>query len=1280
MALFNIRRNDNNKTPEELSNEIKEVKAKIRAYKDEISRIRNDKNKTIKDIREKIDKENANFEKQMKKVDTEKASLLKKTKAFEKKKKAGLERIENEKNTINGDIETLKHKANSKKERKLKTTKKSLQDELKAKEKEYIEHRTKIEQEHQHAIDHFDSLIQFEEDAVAEAKEKKAKLIAEAEERIAELQEKKEKLASTRSHKVETMNKTYDKKKNAINVKTSDLLSKQKSELKDLYEELDSAIKSRNSLVDKFDKEKKEIEKEYSQLVSKHTSDVESATNYNNALSVDLKKEETQFNAIVEKHNTEYEELKYFLATLVEKIPAEVKSLTKEQKKEYNEREKELEKKAAELKHSFDEEIKRRNIVLDNEIADLKLQVEKNAKVYDQNIRTGENNNESIKKDYKNSLEVVTTEKNDLLSEINKLDLEYKEKIKAMNEQLTNIKKENAAFIADLDNKMNAEIDDLTAKYESSKSDKIAQIKQEIQSTKNDIAQINTEHKQFVDEFANKRQTFITQNEKEMNLLNNEKDSLTSSINLLREEINTKKEEFVKQLADINIRISNTKNDRVEKIKHLENEHAQSLVTLQQKYDNKFSDLKNDFDTSMADLESKSDEKKREINNKATELEGTTNDRIATLEKEGLELRENYESQIQKVIEQKNDILVQIQTLKDNFANSEELFDQEFNLIKQSFEDNKNTMENEHADKIKEIVRQYEEVPSQEIEELKAKYESEKEKYTLLNSDLFAQRNQIEIEYEREKAELIARKNELTSDIEKKNALLSELTSEKDSEYKFQLERVNSKKAELDELKTDINTEIQSINEKHNLELANLTDDYNRKYNDVVSKYNQEEMILKNRLDGEIQYVSRDYDRRRSDFENKLTEATIRKDKIESDLKSKYNIELEKSKAVENELKILENEFKYKKADYDNRLDIKKKEYDENIELLKQRHDNEIVDMKERYGEILSDLNTKKAQINKEIDLLIEEYNNKTKAIEEIKQSQNKEISLLKMQITQLIEQFNKNDVFGEKQARLELMHNKRMSEIKQDYADIIEEFETLQSTRQGAGGILINNENELTKKAEDFKRILDTLDSKHQETMEELKNQYDISLRTISDEFKNYVEGNKNAIENCDNEIINLQTTYDNLIKAEEQKFKKLDAELALNKKQIEMIETQFNESVKQIESGFNDVGDAERQKSQYVLENERKAYEREIRDIQNEIDNLESPRGSLSMKVRDLAKQQTMLEDEIFDQKQKLISLLDTAFSRLSASYRDRVSDQKSKLKQYDIYSNKKPDVFKK
>ena len=94
-------------------------------------------------------------------------------------------------------------------------------------------------------------------------------------------------------------------------------------------------------------------------------------------------------------------------------------------------------------------------------------------------------------------------------------------------------------------------------------------------------------------------------------------------------------------------------------------------------------------------------------------------------------------------------------------------------------------------------------------------------------------------------------------------------------------------------------------------------------------------MILKNRLDGEVQYVSRDYDRRRSDSEARLNEALMKKDEIETGLKSKYNIEVEKTRAVENELKILENELRYKKADFENRLNVKKKEYDDNVALLK---------------------------------------------------------------------------------------------------------------------------------------------------------------------------------------------------------------------------------------------------------------------------------------------------------------------------------------------------------
>ena len=90
MAFFNIRRNDNNKTPEELAQEIKDLKAKIKAYKDEISKSKTDRNQKIKDIQEKIAQENADFENAINKFDAEKASILKQMKAFEKKKQKNM--------------------------------------------------------------------------------------------------------------------------------------------------------------------------------------------------------------------------------------------------------------------------------------------------------------------------------------------------------------------------------------------------------------------------------------------------------------------------------------------------------------------------------------------------------------------------------------------------------------------------------------------------------------------------------------------------------------------------------------------------------------------------------------------------------------------------------------------------------------------------------------------------------------------------------------------------------------------------------------------------------------------------------------------------------------------------------------------------------------------------------------------------------------------------------------------------------------------------------------
>ena len=77
------------------------------------------------------------------------------------------------------------------------------------------------------------------------------------------------------------MNKEQEKKTDAVNKKIAELLSKQKSELKELYAQLDETVKNRNILVEKYDKEKKEALKEYDLLVSQHTRDKENAQNYN---------------------------------------------------------------------------------------------------------------------------------------------------------------------------------------------------------------------------------------------------------------------------------------------------------------------------------------------------------------------------------------------------------------------------------------------------------------------------------------------------------------------------------------------------------------------------------------------------------------------------------------------------------------------------------------------------------------------------------------------------------------------------------------------------------------------------------------------------------------------------------------------------------------------------------------------------------------------------------------------------------------------------------------
>lgn len=1279
MAFFNIKRKEEELTPEQIDDQIKEVREQIKTFKSDISEIKVERANNVKSLNEKMALEKANHEKALKKLNDNKEQIIKKAKAEEKKQSVKLKLAQETHKKAKGKLSEAKTIANQKIVKQLKINKKDLEIRLAQIESEYNTSKEELQTEHNKNIDNIKSLIVFEENAIAEAQEEKAKMIEQYEEKLADLQAKRSRLDQNFEVSVETINRKHDEEINQINNETGDALSKQKNQLQQLQLELEAITEKRNKVRKEYVDEKAFLDKELETLISNNEIEIRNATKLNESLELEARQTQAQLDALTEKYKTEYAALQFLLNSLVDKIPEELKEVSDKNNVEREGKNKELADRAIELKKEFDQELRDKNSELENEINNIKLNIEKNTQSYEQILKDNEIRNENLIKDYQASLDTLTTEKENLVTEIRTLEAEYKDQIKSINRQINETKTSNKLYIEQLKSKYSSEVQDLIDSYESKRTNRINELKAELLEAKEVIRNTTTEFKQYKSDFEGRKQSLIAQNEKEIAELENKKKSLNTTIKSLNEEVDAKRESFANDIDEINKKIEGVKSGRILKLQELDEENRRKLNELQEKRDLEYAELLNENESRTNKLNAEAESKKKELEFKLQTAQNDFNNKKEQAEKDTLDIKNKYEAQINKVIDQQGDLIKQINTLKDNLTSSEELFKQELEHLTNNFNDNKSKLEKDHNDKINEIIKQYEEIPSLEIESLKAQLEEAKANYANLNVELLEKKNQMQFDYDTKKSELQARQDEISKEIDKKNDLLKELTDEKEQEYKSQIYRLNEKKDQLDALKNEIKEETEKVQAIHNENLARITEDYNAKYNETVSKFNEEEMILRERLEGEIQYVTRDYDRKKADLDVQLNEVNIRKDQIESELKSRYNTELEKNRAIENDVRLLQEDLNYKKISFDAQIENKKKMFEDETTKFKDKQNEDLLAQKAHYSDILAGLQVQKEQLSKEIDLLAYEYNDKAKAVEEIRQTQNKDLSLLRIQLTQLIEQFNKNDVFGEKQAKLELMYDRRIAEVKKDFTAIVDEFDNLQATREGVGNITKGNELEITRKTEEFKRILNSLDEKHTQTIAELKNQYEATLKQISDDFKLYIQGNKNAINDCENEIISLQATYDGLIKEEEAKFVKLDAEKTLHNRQIEMIQKQFEAKIKQIDDNYSEISDEDKIKAQYAFESERRSYENQIESLRSEIDKIEQPKPSLNLKLRDLAKQKDELENDMFDKKQKLIELLEEAFKKIAVNYRDRVELKKSQLKDYDIYNNNKINIFK-
>ena len=86
MAFFNIKRKEEELTPEQIDDQIKEVREQIKTCKSDISQIKVERANNVKSLNEKIALEKANHEKALKKLSDNKEQIIKRAKARNKNK------------------------------------------------------------------------------------------------------------------------------------------------------------------------------------------------------------------------------------------------------------------------------------------------------------------------------------------------------------------------------------------------------------------------------------------------------------------------------------------------------------------------------------------------------------------------------------------------------------------------------------------------------------------------------------------------------------------------------------------------------------------------------------------------------------------------------------------------------------------------------------------------------------------------------------------------------------------------------------------------------------------------------------------------------------------------------------------------------------------------------------------------------------------------------------------------------------------------------------------
>ena len=1287
MSIFD----ENNDVEAKLDQQIAEKQELIAAY-----------NKEIKQLKAEIEETNEKYRKKISVVENKRkafnSEFEKRNNKYSKELKKLEKKQEDFKQTFNNDLAEIDEKIQKLKDKKkaLIAKEEELNDDAFKKRKSVIEKNiknlrdTKVKQTEDFNLQmnelkiKYDALMSEElrendelEEDLKKLKLKNEEEIKNIEQNIKDIEYKHEsalkQLAYIQQEKLDEIRKA---KEASINEKRN-ILNSFNNEIAELNVQKDAYLEELENVKQNNERQLLDIEKSNLEEQTRLLKIIEGLEN-------DLSNKQNDLEQKIIKHQDEYVgktvELDNLLSLLNTKSADKVDNL----KKHLNEVKPQLKSLYEQYLADLDDKFNEHKQILDDE-----LNLLKNNQQEEENQL--KNRNEYLherfvkrERQLKESVDTFARQTDKIKQELANVKQQHRNRVDSLNAKIEKINSENEQFINEKSNEYENQLEDFKNKYDEKLNDikmQITQVKDDIGGINKDILDLQKEAETYENAHSAKMLDLEKKQESFINNVNIRKEDLLNKITSMQNKVDSSKKEHLEKMEELNTKEVSIRNEYEqknndtqvefdEKIDVLNKNHKNNLQEALQQHNVRLENIYSQYESEINEIKQTFESKKNEYYGAKIKIDSS----IDEIEKE-------TENKIKEMQVQRLELLESISLLKVDMEGKQVEYDEYLKQLNLQRDEKLKELANKFEQDKQKVIEDYEIKPKQELSDFRDAFALKQREYNDILNAFSLRKSSIDEQQEEALSIDRQKRSEAENNLNIVESEYQSIKEEADSVEGALNDELTRRQNELDNLKQELDRQLQEIKDRKNEEYEKLNSSLEEEYASYEKQYKEKELEVEKQYEEKAKVYLDDFQVKQNNLQTLINEINERKETTEKQCNDKYNIVVEKTRAIQQELDDLINANELKRNELSSLLNQKQEEIDAEIARINESYNISIEEKKASYDNYINEIRGKCDTLKQEIFDLQKQKYIETAKIEAYENEKRSSIADLEKQTNAFLENIDSQiKLIANKKEELEKVHNNRIVAIKTQIASTMSEYDDFLRVKPEVINFAKEEDTfNLQGRTVAFKEKLDDLEKKHAAILKELEDKHNNTMDQIAKDIEALDVAKTENLKQHEEDIISICNTYDVMIKDEYNKQESLARHIKKATSEQEILLKNMDNQQLTLSTDF----EAEKNRLIALHEGNLKQSAQEFKEIskkfKHELDELTSKKSILDSDFAKLAAEYKKIDDDLCQSELKLRYEANVKLLELRKIFENEQNKRKERFYGLDVLSDEDVDVFK-